>query len=161
MSDIERLGNDNIMERDLFVLAIDSPESLPANLQLGSPRFACLLAWDASSVEVERIAALARKLLDAGAVYICAWGPDCERVHDIIDEEFVGPNPDPTIDRVVMTTWHSDEPLSDAIWFALHNSWPDEAYQGGCDSTLGIAIGSLQWANEIREAFSLKCVRGV
>ena len=154
MPNIERLGNESIMERDLFFLALDSPESFPPNLQLSSPRFACLLAWDATGVEVKRIAGLARKLLDAGAVYICVWGPDCERVHDIIDEEQIGPNPTLESDRVVMTTWHSDEPLAEAIWFVLHNSWPDKAYQAGCNSTLGLAINSLQWASEIRDAFA-------
>ena len=112
MPEIERLGTYDIMERDLFLLSLDSPEGCPANLALSSHRFACLLAWDASGVGVERIAALARKLLDAGAVYICAWGPDCERVHDIIDEEEIGPDPPATANRVVMTTWHSDEPLA-------------------------------------------------
>ena len=58
-----------------------------------------------------------------------AWGPDCERVHDIIDEEDIGPNPPPTMDRVVMTTWHDDKSLAEAIWFVLHNSWPDESYE--------------------------------
>jgi hypothetical protein len=154
MPDIEHLGYDSVLERDLFALELDSPEVFPASLHLSSPRFACLLSWDARGVEAIRIARLARKLLDSGAVYVCAWGPDCERVHDIIDEEEIGPNPPPKVDRVVMTTWHANEPLAEAIWFVLHNSWPDEGYESGCDSRLGVAIGSPPWASEIREAFS-------
>jgi hypothetical protein len=142
------------MERDLFAMSVSSPEDFPARLTLSSPRFACLLAWDASAASADSIGALARKLLDAGAVYICSWGPDCERVHDIIDEEEVGPNPPPTIDRVVMTTWHSDESLEEAILYVLFNSAPDDAYWEGCNSTLGVAIGSTSWAAEIRAAFA-------
>ena len=110
--------------------------------------------WDASEVSAERISEFARKLLDSGAVYICTWGSDCERVHDIIDEEEVGPNPPPHVDRVVMTTWHAGEPLAEAIWFVLNNSWPDEGYRDGCASTLGVTIGSAEWAAEIHSTFS-------
>jgi len=129
MHHLERFGNDNAMERDLFAIELDSPEMFPSSLSLGSPRFACLLAWDARDVEAKRIASLARKLLDSGAVYVCVWGPDCERVHDIVDEEDIGLNPPDTDDRVVMTTWHAKEPLAEAIWFVLHNSSPHQGYE--------------------------------
>lgn len=153
MAEPELIAHDDLMERDLYVFALDSPEDLPANFPLASRRFACLLAWDARSVEAARVGRLARGLLDLGAVYFCAWGPDCDRVHDIIDEEDVGPNPLPDSDSVMMTTAHSDEPLSEAIWFVLNNSWPDAAYEAECGSTLAIAIAAPRWADEIRAAF--------
>ncbi len=154
MADAVLVGNDSVTGRDLFILALDTPEELPESITLSSPQFACLLAWDARDVDAERVSTLARKLLDWGAVYICAWGPDCERVHDIIDEEEVGPNTPAIGDRVVLTTWHAAEPLAEAIWFVLHNSWPDQAYESGCRATFAIAIGSPAWATEIRAAFS-------
>jgi len=154
MANVELVGNDSILQRDLFVLELDNPEEFPEDVALSSPRFACLLAWDARDVDAHRVRRLGRKLLDSGAVYICAWGPDCERVHDLIDAEEIGPNPPPVVDRVIMTTWHENEPLPEAVWFVLHNSWPDEAYESGCGSTLGVAIGSTAWATEIRSAFS-------
>jgi hypothetical protein len=142
------------MDRELFVLELNTPDQFPERLSLSSPRFSCLLAWDARTVSVDDVSRLARRLLDSGAVYICCWGPDCERVHDIIDEEEIGPNPPPVANRVVMTTWHANEPLAEAISYVLHCSYPDEAYAPGCNSTLGVAIGSLAWADEIRFAFS-------
>jgi hypothetical protein len=87
--EVELLGRDGDMERDLFVLEIETPEDLPDKVTLTSARFACLLAWDASRTGAVRIARMARKLLSSGAVYVCSWGPDCERVHDILDEESV------------------------------------------------------------------------
>ena len=102
----------------------------------------------------DEVSRVVRKLLDAGAVYVCVWGPDCERVHDIIDEEAVGLDPDPTNDSVVMTTWHSKEPLGDAIDFAIELSVPDQAHIDDCRSTIGISIGSTSWGEEIRRAFS-------
>ena len=153
MAMLENLGFDKVSERNLFVLHLETPESFPDSLTLSSPRFACLMAWDSRNVDVERIAELAAKLLNAGAVYVCVWGPDCKRVHDIIDKVHVGPNPSPTVDRVVMTTWHSKEPLAEAIWFALRSTNPDEDYAEGCVSTLGITVGNLSWHEEICSAF--------
>ncbi len=74
---------------------------MPRVISVSTQRFVCLLAWDARAARVEEISETARQLLDAGAVYVCVWGPGGERVHDIIDEESVGPNPEES--RVVTT----------------------------------------------------------
>ena len=47
-------------------------------------------------------------------------GKECEKWHDAIDwavlETFdFGDIPD---DKFVMTTWHADEPISEALWYA-------------------------------------------
>jgi hypothetical protein len=151
---MERIGHDPTWGRDLYMVEAASAGTVPADLSLSSPRFVCLIAWDARSATVEEIALLAQRLLGAGAVYICAWGPDSRRVHDICDEEAVGPNPSPSVDRVVMTTWHSEEPLTEALLFVLISAWPDAPYEEGCAATLAIAIGSPVWAAEIRTAFA-------
>jgi len=151
---MKQVGHDEAWDRDLFVLDAASPDDLPISFSLPSPRFVCLIAWDATGATAAVIASLARRLLDAGAVYLCAWGPDSQRIHDTIDEEAVGPNPLAEVDRVVMTTWHSDESLAEVLQFVLTSTWPDEPYTEGCGATLGIAIGSPQWASEIRQAFS-------
>jgi hypothetical protein len=148
-----RVGRDVVHARDLFVLDLSTAYDLPDALKLASPKFACLLAWDATQATVEEVSAVARKLLDAGAVYVC-WGPDCERVHDIFDEEAVGSDPDPTDDSVMTTTWHAEEPLAEAIFFAIELSMPDETDIDDCRSTIGISIGSTALAEEIRQAFS-------
>jgi hypothetical protein len=154
MTTTERLGHDGVSDRDLFLLALPRSEDLPGSLSLATSRFVCLLAWDARAASTDEIATLARRLLNAGAVYVCAWGPDCERVHDIIDKASVGPNPDSGTYGVVMTTWHDSEPLAEVLGFVLTAAWPDEAYEDDCGCTIGIAIGSPQWTDEIRAAFS-------
>jgi hypothetical protein len=63
---------------------------------------------------------VAEWLIDSGCLYVVAWGVECEQWHDTVDwtllEAFnYGDVPD---DRFVMTTWHADEPLSEAFWFA-------------------------------------------
>jgi len=59
-------------------------------------------------------------LIAGGCLYAVTWGVDCEAWHDSVDwanlDAFnFGDIPD---DRFVMTTWHADEPLSEAFWFA-------------------------------------------
>lgn len=152
MADVELVGRGRVLECDLYVLYLESPEDFPGNLSLGSPSFACLLAWDSRDVDVKQITKLASKLLKAGAVYICAWGPDCERVHDIFDGEIVGSDPSPD-DPVIMTTWHSRETLAGAIWFVLMCSTLDEDRELGRASILGVTIGNLGWHDEICSAF--------
>src|SRR5687767_7300718 len=92
MPEPERVSYDSVMERDLYVLDLGAADDFPARLMLPSSNFACLLAWDARAASDAEIATLARKLLDAGAAYVCTWGPDCERVHDIIDAELIEPD---------------------------------------------------------------------
>ena len=55
-------------------------------------------------------------------------------------------------DSCIMTSWHASEPLRDALWFFLVNSWPDEHYQDSTRAALAISIGSSAWAAEIAEA---------
>jgi hypothetical protein len=144
---------DSVMERRLFSVDTPSAAALP-RLALPSDNFACLLAWDARNDSVEAVSAFVSPLLRAGASYFVCWGPDCERVHDIIDEMVSYPDNDFGVpeDSCIMTTWHASEPLSEALRFFLVNSWPDEHYQGSTRTALAIAVGSPAWAAEIVEA---------
>jgi hypothetical protein len=160
MADPERVGYEEWSERDLFVLAVDTPEEIPARVTLSSARFVCLLAWDARGVDVERVGRVARALLDSGAVVVCTWGPDCERVHDIFDWEELGPDPAAQPRRggspeaIVLTSWHDGASLADTVYFVLSSSSPCPEYREGCGATLGVSIGSAAWAAEIRAAFA-------
>ena len=73
------------------------------------------LAMNARPMSTIEISDIANWALDQGAVYVCVWGPDCERVHDIIDEVIVNRNPGETDEDVIMTTWHDDEALNEAL----------------------------------------------
>jgi hypothetical protein len=116
---IERQGRDEIAGRDLFVLGVESAGQVPSDLQLASPRFVCLVAWDADLASVDEISFLVEKLIAAGCVYFAAWGSDCGRVHDIFDEIVIGPNPPTTDKGPIMTTSHERESLEEAIEFVL------------------------------------------
>lgn len=53
-----------------------------------------------------------------------------------------------------MTTWHDDDPLAEAIWFALYNAFPIDTYFDECRSVIAICIGFPKWAAEVRSAFA-------
>lgn len=88
-------------------------------------------------------------LLDRGICYLCVWGPDCERVHDLFDAERLPKEPE---GRVVMTTWHSEDPLQEAIWFFANCTVPDEAFAPDCTDWVAISVRNATWGQEIRSA---------
>jgi hypothetical protein len=153
-STFARVGVDDVSERALLLLASDASADLPAFVT-GSKHFVSLLAWDARFVATADIARVARTLLDAGCVYFCCWGPGCERVHDIIDEEYVGDgtsvNDD---DSTIMTTWHTDESLEEATWFALNVAFPDDRFFDSCKAVVSICIGNPDWKAVLETALA-------
>jgi len=155
MTEIERLGKEEAWGRDLFILELNHIDEVSHSLRPPSGYFACLLAWDATYSSADKIRSVGQKLIDQGAAYLCLWGADCERVHDLIDEvEALREEANPDDQSVIMTSWHHDESLSDAIWFVLHCTLPDDLYIDDCRSTLAISIGSSEWAAQIRAALS-------
>jgi hypothetical protein len=150
MADLTFIGRDDVSERELFVIDAGRVVDAISAPRPASQHFACLLAWDSSAATNQDVVALARHLLSTGCVYICCWGPDCERVHDSFDTEEAAMRPNGPF---AISTWHSDESLADALWYVLFNSFPDAAYSDACRATVAIAIGAPQWAEEARAAF--------
>lgn len=140
MKNPEKLGRDT--ERDLFFLHVESPQTIPTSLKVPVRHFVCLLVWDSEQESADEISRVAEVLLSSGCVYFCTWGAGCERAHDIIDEVCIGPDPDPADGSVIMTTWHNDETLDDALWFFLQCTWADKHYEDSCRSALAVLIGS-------------------
>ena len=76
-------------------------------------------------VAAEWQALVSKWLVQSGCLYMMAWGHDCSSWDDSVDyanlsafnfEEIPG-------DAFVMTTWHAEEPLREALWFAAHNAF--------------------------------------
>jgi len=59
-------------------------------------------------------------LVADGCRYALTWGKDCAIWHDAIDwaELKAFDFREVPDDRLVMTTWHDDEPLEEVFWFA-------------------------------------------
>jgi hypothetical protein len=57
-----------------------------------------------------------------GCRYFLAWGQDCELWHDVMDETAVAFFGGDDGENFIMTTWHEDEPLAEAMWFSVHHA---------------------------------------
>jgi hypothetical protein len=138
---IELIGVESVNERALYVTELPSLDEWPERIEEPVPHFVAFVAADAASVDDEALHAFARKLAAQGAVYVCAWGPGCERLHDAIDA--VAP-------AGVVTTWHADDTLDEALWFALFASSPHASWVETTDSVLAIVVGDPRWAAQVR-----------
>ena len=124
MTCTEHIGINPTTKLELSVLELTSVESLPSALNTAGKFATILIAWDATDVSTDTISSFARRLIDAGGVYFCTWGDNCELVHDIIDEELVGDGLALDVKPHVMTSWNDDDSLAEAIWFALYTATP-------------------------------------
>jgi hypothetical protein len=122
-------------------------EDVPASLESVSQYFILFLAIDAAAISDDSLQQVAAKLIDRGMAYLCVWGRDCSRVHDQFDLER---DPDEQDGHCVMTTWHSDESLSEALWFFANNAYPDGFFEVNCRDWVAISVGNLDWEQEIK-----------
>ncbi len=144
MSQIHRIGSTHICKRELFSVFLLDFASMPEPVPLPSNHFVAFLAADATGVETAVLVEFVRKLLNAGCVYFCVWGPGCERLHDIFDEVCF------EVEPVIMTTWHSDESLDEALWFFVWNAHPDDGYVETTKSALAISVSRIDWETQIK-----------
>jgi hypothetical protein len=115
------------------------------------------VAADITDYTAEAISEFVLGALKSGMVYFCAWGPDCERFHDIVDEEivkdqigeklFAGPRTDDTI----MTTWHSSESLEEALSLFKDLAVPTEGFTSDSEYRFAVCVNNPTWAASIRQ----------
>ena len=132
----------------------------PTTLQIPSRRFRLFVAADTTDITTEVISAFVHAALKSGMVYFCGWGPDCERFHDIVDEvvveddlgerQFAGANSGDTI----MTTWHENDTLEEAVEFFFNFAFPTDGFEAGSDYWLAFCINNPEWAASIRRKIS-------
>jgi hypothetical protein len=148
---VKNHGITPILEHPLFSDFVDDFSEIE-RIELPSAHTVLLLAVDASSVPVETITRIANKLLKSGLIWICVWGPDCERVVYNIDISY-SEDSDRKPAFPLMSTWHSDEPLEEAIWFFLNCAIPfgEEIKK---TSHLAITVGNTSWNSTINNALS-------
>jgi hypothetical protein len=131
---------------------IELPElKWPTSRPLPSGRFRLFVAADISDVSVDAISEFASAALSQGMVYFSAWGRDCERFHDIVDEvivedeigehRFVGP----TANDAVITTWHKNESLEEALDFFTTSAVPTNGFAANSRFRLAICVGNPDW----------------
>jgi hypothetical protein len=133
--------------KTLYSLGVGAVSDLPAKVQVPSHNFALLLAGDATNWPDEDIISVARKLLDKGLAVFVAWGPDCERVHDLFDS---ARNPEEDDDSVILTTWHGDETLDETLWFFVGVAAASESFADSCTSWVATSVNHPGWAEHMK-----------
>ncbi|HEX3746841.1 MAG TPA: hypothetical protein VHW09_23040 [Bryobacteraceae bacterium] len=147
-----RIAHDVTTGREISLLTLDGMQTSFGWRENGGQKFACFCAMDASGVPTEELSTFCARLIGLGCGYFCAWGPDCERLHDIMDAEVIGDNPPETDLGCLMTTWHARESLGEAVNFFLTCTVPDAGYApNGCAYGVAIAVACAAWAAEIEE----------
>jgi hypothetical protein len=134
-------------ERTFRIGEISRLSELSVELQDISENFVLFLALDALGITDAELRDAARKLIDRGLAYVCIWGNECERVHDCFDLERA---PDEPSGATVMTTWHTDEPVEESLWFFANNAFPDESFVPSCKDWIAIAVGNSISLDRIR-----------
>jgi hypothetical protein len=142
-------------ERPFSVVHLDSLK-WPADIQIPNGRFRLFVAADVTDLSTKLMSEFAVAALKSGMVYFCAWGPGCERFHDIVDEVvvedeigdriFVGKNESDTI----MTTWHDDEPLDEALDFFASLTCPTAGFEQNSNFWVAVSLTNAEWAREIQ-----------
>ena len=139
--------------RDVHSVFVSAPEELPDVISIPSgSHFVLFLAWDAVGVPDERVLQAAISLVRGGLSYVVTWGPDCERVHDLFDRADIEVNPESNVegtDTVIMSTWHHDESIEDALWFALNVTYPAVPYENTTVVTIAATVGNAKWSETI------------
>jgi hypothetical protein len=120
-------------------------------------RFRLFVAADVNGIDRSVLSDFALAALKQGMVYFCAWGRDCERFHDVLDQiiakdeagdrRFAGPTEHDT----VMTTWHAHESLEEALEFFGTAAVPTDGFRPDSESWLAICVGNQSWAATARQ----------
>jgi hypothetical protein len=147
------VGRSSTPDRDLYLAQIQDVVEWPHRIEEPKPHFVVFLAMDATVVPDERISSFATRLLEQGMAYVCAWGPGCARVHNVFDLADIDRDAWAE-DKHVMSTWHDDEDLDEALWFAVFSAWPADAYGESCRSVLAIVVGHPEWAEHVEGRFA-------
>ena len=108
-------------------------------MKIPNLRFACLVACDFEAQAPAHVMSFARHLIDAGAVYVCAWGPGCIQLDDTVDYASVEKDlEDGQESPVIMTTWHDLESLDEALCFFMLSAVPADPWVETCRKALAI-----------------------
>ncbi len=134
-------------KRRFCVGMVPTLEGVQSALDSVSANYCLFLAVNATSINDDTVRKTAKSLLESGLAYFCVWSPDCERVHDQFDLERL---PDEPKGRVVMTTWHARESLSEALWFFANCVEPDEGFEADCADWVALSVTNDSWAQQIR-----------
>lgn len=84
----------------------------------GAPFVALIHALD-PSISNDEMSAICAALVTSNCRYAVCAGLDCGLWHDSVDWAHCVWDPEYTDEKIVMTTWHEDDPIEYVMWYAL------------------------------------------
>ena len=137
------------------VLSIDSIDELAKRIPHFHRYFTLFLAWDTPDIKEGKLMDIFRPLVNRGLAYFCAWGARCEDAHDAVDMCVVESEIESgESDHLLMTTWHSDEPLEEALSFFETLAIPAENQVFDDFERFAVSVGNPTWATEMERVVS-------
>jgi hypothetical protein len=154
-SKIERIGNKNeVTQRYNHILEISG---FNKSINLSKYKyFTCLLVNNDKTININEACSFLSKLIADGMVYLCTWGKNCELLHDLTDEILTDPRDKKLFkmqqneNTLIMTTWHNNETLAEALWFTIYNAMPSNNYFDKTKNMITIIINNNKLYNKIK-----------
>jgi hypothetical protein len=147
---VSALVDEDFPEKVFYLCPADSIENLGEKITLSNAHFGLFVAMSANGVADESILQGAKQLLSKGLACLCTWGPDCERVHDRFDVAARDINSELSGDDVIMTTWHADVTMEEALWFFVRVAFVTKKFEKTCQDWIIAPISSPEWEQLFR-----------
>lgn len=138
-------------KRTYLARSIATLDELPGAIR-SEESFVLFLAIDARAISDVKLREVSKVLLDQGCCYLCIWGPDCERVHDQFDSQRDVPE---RRDFCVMTTWHAEEGLREALDFFVYCAWPADGFAKSPVDWIAVSVANSDWDRTIDGGLSV------
>ncbi|OGS05606.1 MAG: hypothetical protein A3G41_06355 [Elusimicrobia bacterium RIFCSPLOWO2_12_FULL_59_9] len=148
-------GN-SVWIKDYYFLSLQRLEEWPDKLDLPSGFFGLMLCMDAGKTDRDHIFSAAAKALENGLCCFSAWGPGCEFTHDVFDQAILKKRPDPEErdEKIILTTWHADESLDEALHDFALLAVPADFFQRRLNDWLIVSVGNKDWDAKIQHRLS-------
>lgn len=151
---LERIGNYQYRELDLYLLEADTFEEIPNQVPISSKYHIALVICDCLNSSNENISFLLNRLLQNGARYFIGWGANSEKIDDLADWEVIADGRFEHNEDIVMTAWIDDQPIEEAIFFTFYCAFPSDKFLKDCKSVLAVCVNDSDTANKIRTVFN-------
>ncbi len=141
----------NTANWDVFLLELPNLLAMPARVELPSPHFVCLLAVDARNVSASMIVRLVSDLLQKGLVFLCTWGPGCQRINHIFEN--IAIQHDLAAGRehpVTVSMSFEEDSLDVTLDFFQNVCHPNPVFEKTCKTGIVIPVGHAKLASYIR-----------
>ena len=157
---IEKINSKDDFGRKIFHINVSKFKEFDFKKLPQLSKYFTLLIINSDEVTTEDYSKKVVELINSGLAYLCAWGKDCEKIHDNFDEENVMMEINQEIemddDNVIMTTWHQDETIKKALYYFLFNTAPAEKYYSDCKISLVLTIGDSNESENVRKYWRIK-----